>query len=74
MLLKGKAAVISGAASPRGIGRSTATLMAEQGARIAILDLDEDKPVTQPRRLGPSTLVSPAMSPISMPARRLLRK
>ncbi|RWF44679.1 MAG: SDR family oxidoreductase [Mesorhizobium sp.] len=41
MLLKGKTAVISGAASPRGIGRSTATLMAEHGARIAILDLDE---------------------------------
>ena len=33
MLLKGKTAVISGAASPRGIGRATATLMAEHGAR-----------------------------------------
>ncbi|RVD57550.1 SDR family oxidoreductase [Mesorhizobium sp. M2D.F.Ca.ET.185.01.1.1] len=41
MLLKGKAVVISGAASPRGIGRSTAKLMAEHGARVAILDLDE---------------------------------
>ncbi|ODA93322.1 short-chain dehydrogenase [Mesorhizobium sp. SEMIA 3007] len=53
MLLKGKAAVISGAASPRGIGRSTATLMAEQGARIAILDLDEGQARDAAASLGP---------------------
>ncbi|OBZ94604.1 short-chain dehydrogenase [Pararhizobium polonicum] len=41
MLLKGKTAVISGAASRRGIGRATAELFAEHGARVAILDLDE---------------------------------
>ena len=41
MLLTGKTAVISGAASPRGIGLSTARLFAEHGARIAILDLRE---------------------------------
>ena len=40
MLLTGKTAVISGAASPRGIGRATARLFAEHGARVAILDLD----------------------------------
>ncbi|MBB5539106.1 SDR family NAD(P)-dependent oxidoreductase [Rhizobium giardinii] len=40
MLLKGKTAVISGAASKRGIGRATAELFAEHGARLAILDLD----------------------------------
>src|SRR5687768_5904885 len=40
MLLKGKTAVISGAASARGIGRATANLFAEHGARVAILDLD----------------------------------
>ncbi len=40
MLLKGKVAVLSGAASPRGIGLATARLFAEQGARVAILDLD----------------------------------
>ncbi|MER9134012.1 SDR family NAD(P)-dependent oxidoreductase [Mesorhizobium sp. M0768] len=53
MLLKGKAVVISGAASPRGIGRSTATLMAEQGARIAILDLDEQQARDAAESLGP---------------------
>ena len=41
MLLTGKTAVISGAASQRGIGRATAELFAEHGARVAILDLDE---------------------------------
>ncbi len=41
MLLKGRTAVISGAASPRGIGLATARLFAEHGARVAILDLDQ---------------------------------
>jgi NAD(P)-dependent dehydrogenase (short-subunit alcohol dehydrogenase family) len=41
MLLAGKVAVISGAASPRGIGLATARLFAAHGAQVAILDLDE---------------------------------
>lgn len=41
MLLEGKVAVISGAASLRGIGLATARLFAEHGARVAILDLDQ---------------------------------
>ena len=40
MLLKGKVAAISGAASRRGIGLATARLFASHGASIAILDLD----------------------------------
>lgn len=40
MLLANKTAVISGAASERGIGRATARLFAEHGARVAILDID----------------------------------
>lgn len=43
MLLKGKTAVISGAASKRGIGRATAELFASHGARVAILDLHADE-------------------------------
>ena len=39
MLLTGKTAVISGAASKRGIGLCTARMFAEYGARVAILDL-----------------------------------
>src|ERR1700761_9186481 len=41
MLLQNKTAVISGAASSRGIGFATARLFARHGARVAILDLDE---------------------------------
>ncbi len=40
MLLTNKTAIITGAASRRGLGKATAKLFAEHGARIAILDLD----------------------------------
>ncbi|QIE42289.1 glucose 1-dehydrogenase [Rhodobacteraceae bacterium SC52] len=39
-LLQGKVAIITGAASARGLGKAAATLFAEHGARVAILDLD----------------------------------
>ena len=39
MLLADKTCVITGAASRRGIGRATAALFAEHGARTVILDL-----------------------------------
>lgn len=40
MLLRDKTAVISGAASKRGIGRATAQRFVAEGARVAILDID----------------------------------
>lgn len=41
MLLKGKTAVITGAGSPGGIGRVTAWLFAEYGARVALIDFNK---------------------------------
>jgi NAD(P)-dependent dehydrogenase (short-subunit alcohol dehydrogenase family) len=40
-LLDGKFAIITGAASPRGLGKATAQLFAEHGATVAILDLND---------------------------------
>ncbi len=39
-LLEGKFAVVTGAASQRGLGKASARLLAEHGASVAILDLD----------------------------------
>jgi NAD(P)-dependent dehydrogenase (short-subunit alcohol dehydrogenase family) len=39
-LLEGRSAVITGAASPRGLGLAAAILFAEHGARVLIADLD----------------------------------
>ena len=41
-LLTGKIAIVTGAASPRGLGKATAMLFAEHGATIAITDLKAD--------------------------------
>lgn len=41
-LLEGRTAIVTGAASPRGLGKATAKRLAEAGATVAILDLDAD--------------------------------
>jgi NAD(P)-dependent dehydrogenase (short-subunit alcohol dehydrogenase family) len=53
VLLANKTAVISGAASERGIGLATARLFAEHGARVAILDIDEAGAKAAAAALGP---------------------
>lgn len=42
-LLDGKIAIITGAASPRGLGKATARLFAEHGAKVVVMDLDTDQ-------------------------------
>ena len=52
-LLKDKYAIVTGAASPRGLGKATARLFAEHGATVAILDLDADAAKAAAADLGP---------------------
>ncbi|MEO1331407.1 MAG: SDR family oxidoreductase [Pseudomonadota bacterium] len=52
-LLDGKFAIITGAASPRGLGRATAALFVEHGATVAILDLDAAQSEATAAALGP---------------------
>lgn len=52
MLLEEQVVIITGAASARGIGKATAKVMAAQGARIAILDLNQADAEAAARDLG----------------------
>jgi NAD(P)-dependent dehydrogenase (short-subunit alcohol dehydrogenase family) len=52
MLLQDKVAVISGAATPKGIGLATAHLFATHGATVAILDLERQKPADVAQTIG----------------------
>ena len=52
MLLKDKVAIITGGASPRGLGFATAKLMAEHGARVVLIDLAGSDPAAAAARLG----------------------
>ena len=54
MLLKDKVAIITGAASLRGIGWATAKRFADEGARVALLDLDAAAAQGAAREIGAS--------------------
>ncbi|GAB7543246.1 SDR family NAD(P)-dependent oxidoreductase [Cupriavidus sp. CuC1] len=41
MMLENKVVIVTGAASPRGIGRATASALAAQGAKVVVLDLQQ---------------------------------
>jgi len=52
MLLKDKVAVITGGAGLNGLGFATARMMAAQGAKVVILDLEQAKPQAAAAELG----------------------
>lgn len=54
MLLKDRVAIITGASRERGIGKATARVFAEHGARVAILDLDADDAAKAAAEIGPN--------------------
>ena len=53
MLLADRVALITGGAGLNGLGFATARMMAAQGARVAILDLDRADPAGAAAKLGP---------------------
>ena len=53
MLLKDKVAIVTGAASLRGIGWATARRFAEEGAHVALLDLDAGAAAKAALEIGP---------------------
>ena len=53
-LLDNKFVIITGAASPRGLGKATAKLFADHGASVAILDLDAGAAQAAATDLGPA--------------------
>jgi NAD(P)-dependent dehydrogenase (short-subunit alcohol dehydrogenase family) len=52
MLLENKVVIVTGAASPRGIGRATAKALAAYGAQVVVLDLRLDDAQQAARELG----------------------
>ena len=52
-MLQGRIAIITGAASARGIGKATARAFAAHGARVAILDLDARQAAAAAADIGP---------------------
>jgi NAD(P)-dependent dehydrogenase (short-subunit alcohol dehydrogenase family) len=52
MLLSNKVALITGGAGQNGLGFATARMMAAQGARVAIVDLERADPAAAAARLG----------------------
>ena len=56
MLLENRTVIVTGAASPRGIGKATARALAAQGARVVILDLRKEDAESAAADLGTAHL------------------
>ena len=55
-LLKGRVAIITGGARDSGIGRATARIFIEHGARVAICDLESESPQAAAADLGDNAM------------------
>ena len=51
-LVAGRRAIVAGGASPRGLGKATARLLAAEGAMVAIADIDGEAAAAVARELG----------------------
>jgi NAD(P)-dependent dehydrogenase (short-subunit alcohol dehydrogenase family) len=56
MLLRDQVAIVTGAASPRGIGKATARRFVSEGAKVVILDLDAKAAAAAAAELGNDNL------------------
>jgi NAD(P)-dependent dehydrogenase (short-subunit alcohol dehydrogenase family) len=63
-LLEGKRAVVTGGGS--GIGRATCRRMAEEGARVAVFDIDGDSAATTAKEIGGSSYAVDVGDPEAM--------
>ena len=68
--LQGKVAIVTGAASPIGMGRSITTGLVRAGARVAMLDINEDwldQTANDMRELGGDEAVLPIIADVTDP-------
>ena len=68
--LQGKVAIVTGAASPIGMGRSITTGLVRAGARVAMLDINEDwldQTANDMRELGGDNAVLPIVADVTDP-------
>ena len=72
-VLQGRVAIVTGAASPIGMGRSITTALVRAGARVAMLDINEDwleQTANDMRELGGDDSVLPIIADVTDPNRR----
>lgn len=68
--LEGKIAIVTGAASPIGMGRSITTGLVRAGARVAMLDINEDwleQTANDMREIGGDDAVMPIVADVTSP-------
>ncbi len=68
--LQGRVAIVTGAASPIGMGRSITTGLVRAGARVAMLDINEewlDQTANDMRELGGDNAVLPILADVTDP-------